>query len=281
MATTTNGVNGATKKRAVRIAGASGGVFDRFRSIQDFAKDPSVDVIFGDWISEISMTFRGTQRAERGADEEALAFEQSFIAALAPAIKDVAKNKQKVAVNAGSCDAEALAKRTKELCEEKGVALKVAFVVGDDVTEPFKKLLAKGEEFRSLPSDTPIKDWGIEPICAQAYLGGMGIAEALRDGADIVVCGRVADASPVIGAATWWHNWDREDFDKLAPALIAGHLIVSSNQPLIEKSLHLLCRNVAHTSQEDITQASKRSFSKSTIMRISVFQLLKSKRTVE
>ena len=60
MATTTNGVNGTMKKRPIRIAGASGGVFDRFRSIQDFAKDPSVDVIFGDWISEISMTFRGT-----------------------------------------------------------------------------------------------------------------------------------------------------------------------------------------------------------------------------
>jgi hypothetical protein len=42
-----------------------------------------------------------------------------------------------------------------------------------------------------------------------------------------VICGRVADASPVIGAAMWWHSWDREDYDKLAFALVAGHLIVS------------------------------------------------------
>jgi hypothetical protein len=229
MAGPTNGLNGDSHvKRAMRIGGASGGVFDRFRSIQDFAKDPTLDVIFGDWISEISMTFRGTQRAERAAGDEQVAFEQSFLAALAPAIKDVAQNKQKVVANAGSCDPEALANRTHQMCQESGVDLKVSFVVGDDVTEQFKQLLASGEEFKSLPSDTPIKDWGVEPICAQAYLGGFGIAEALRNGADIVICGRVADASPVIGAAAWWHGWNRGDLNKLAAALIAGHLIVSA-----------------------------------------------------
>jgi hypothetical protein len=223
-----NGTNGSgSKKRAIRIGGASGGVFDRFRSIQDFAKDPTIDVIFGDWISEISMTFRGNQRVERAADEEALSFELSFISALEPAIKDVAKNKQKIAVNAGSCDAAAMAKKVQQLCKEYGTDLKVSWVTGDDVTDQFKKLLAEGEKFSSLPSNTPITDWGVEPVCAQAYLGAVGIAEALREGADIVVCGRVADASPVIGAAMWWHNWGREDHKELACALVAGHLIVS------------------------------------------------------
>jgi hypothetical protein len=148
----------SSQQRAIRIAGASGGVFDRFRSIQDFAKDPTIDVIFGDWISEISMTFRGSQRAERAADEEALAFEMSFIAALDPAVKDIAKHKQKVAVNAGSCDAAAMAKKVQQLCKDKGTGLNVSYIVGDDVTEQFKGLLAKGEKFLSLPSETPITD---------------------------------------------------------------------------------------------------------------------------
>jgi hypothetical protein len=174
-----------SKKRAIRIAGASGGVFDRFRSIQDFAKDPEIDVIFGDWISEISMTFRGSQKTERADDEEALAFEMSFIAALEPAIKDIERNKQKVAVNAGSCDAAAMTKKVEQLCKDKGTDLKVSYIIGDDVTEQFKALLAQGEEFLSLPSETPITEWGVEPICAQAYLGGVGVAEALREGADI------------------------------------------------------------------------------------------------
>jgi hypothetical protein len=60
-------------------------------------------------------------------------------------------------------------------------------------------------------------------------IGGLGIAASFRHGADIVICGRVSDASPVIGAAKWWHNWQRSDFDQLANAFVAGHLIECSN----------------------------------------------------
>lgn len=217
-------------KRPIRIAGASGGVFDRFRAIEDFSKDGDIDVIFGDWMSEISMTMRGAQKLEAvNAGLESQAYENSFILALKPGIKNIAKNGQKVVVNAGACDTAAMAKAVQQLCVDEGTDLKVSYVLGDDVTEEFKKLLAAGEKFPSLPSDTPIRDWAHEPLCAQAYLGGAGIAEALRAGADIVICGRVADASPVIGAAMWWHNWERTDFSKLANALIAGHLIECSS----------------------------------------------------
>lgn len=64
---------------------------------------------------------------------------------------------------------------------------------------------------------------------AQCYLGGLGIAAAFAEGADIVLCGRVSDASPVIGAACWYHGWDRNDLNRLANAFIAGHLIECSN----------------------------------------------------
>ena len=219
------------QKRPIRIAGASGGVFDRFRSIEDFAADPEIDVIFGDWISEISMAFRGSEKMDRlqsRPEAEALSFEMSFISALKPGLANIAKHKQKVTVNAGSCDAEAMARKVQDLCVEYGTDLKVSWVTGDDVTVEVQRLLKQGEKFLSLPSDTPITEWAVEPVFAQCYLGGVGICEALRNGADIVICGRVADASPVIGAAMWWHGWGREDFDKLARALICGHLIECS-----------------------------------------------------
>jgi len=218
-------------KRPIRIAGASGGVFDRFRSIEDFAADPTIDVIFGDWMSEISMAFRGSEKSDRQLslqEQEALSFEMSFIDALKPGIKNIAKHGQKVAVNAGACDAAAMAKRVQALCKDYGTDLKVSWVTGDDVTEQVKDMISQGESFTSLPSDTPIDKWGVEPVFAQCYLGGVGICEALNGGADIVICGRVADASPVIGAAMWWHGWSVEDFDKLAHGLIAGHLIECS-----------------------------------------------------
>lgn len=222
----TNGGN----RRPVRVAGASGGVFDRFRAIEDFSKDADIDVIFGDWMSEISMTMRGAQKLEAQLSGiESAAYENSFILALKPGIKGIARNKQKVTVNAGACDTAAMAKAVQELCREEGTDLKVSYVLGDDVTKDFLEMLAQGESFPSLPSDTPIQEWSHEPLCAQAYLGGVGIAEALKAGADIVICGRVADASPVIGAAIWWHNWSRTDYTKLANALIAGHLIECSS----------------------------------------------------
>lgn len=70
--------------------------------------------------------------------------------------------------------------------------------------------------------------WTFDPIYAQCYLGSWGIVEALRNGADIVVCGRVADAAPTMAAAAYWHNWSRESYSELAHALIAGHLIECS-----------------------------------------------------
>lgn len=75
--------------------------------------------------------------------------------------------------------------------------------------------------FLDHPEEMPI-------VCANAYLRYRAIKKGLDEGADIILCGRVADASPVIGAAAWWHGWDEEDFDALAGTLVGGHLIECS-----------------------------------------------------
>lgn len=82
-----------------------------------------------------------------------------------------------------------------------------------------------------LTTNTPgqhLLDWEFTPVYAQAYLGAWGITEALRQGADIVLCGRVTDASPTIGCAAYYHNWKREDYDRLAHAFVAGHFLECS-----------------------------------------------------
>lgn len=86
-----------------------------------------------------------------------------------------------------------------------------------------------GDPFFNLPANKPIQEWGFEPVCAQCYLGGTGIAECFKAGADIVLCGRVADASVTVGAAMWWWDWNREDhIEPLAGALMIGHIIECS-----------------------------------------------------
>jgi hypothetical protein len=85
--------------------------------------------------------------------------------------------------------------------------------------------MAAGHQFRHLDNGRSLASAGVQPVTANAYLGGWGIAEALGAGADIVVCPRVTDASLVLGPAAWWHNWKRNDYDALAGAVAAGHVI--------------------------------------------------------
>jgi hypothetical protein len=112
----------------------------------------------------------------------------------------------------------------------KGLTIFEAWMENADVGSAVRDHL-KTEEFENLCTGERLRDWewkdGI--VGAQAYLGGMGIVRAFEKGADIVICGRVADASLVIGAAAWWHSWNKTQFEELANAFIAGHLIECSS----------------------------------------------------
>ncbi|KIH89893.1 hypothetical protein SPBR_00350 [Sporothrix brasiliensis 5110] len=232
-----NVANGAgTPKRPIRIAGCSGGVYDRKRAIHDMAKYEDVDVITGDWMSECNMTLRGSDKRDRlaqktmtsGSTEVAKGYEPYFLEELDPALPWLAQKGTKIVVNAGASDVHGLAAAVQALIQKHGVALAVGVVDGDDVTDAVLDLYAQGEPFLSLPANRPISEWGFAPLCAQCYLGGTGIAACLAGGADIVLCGRVADASVTVGAAMWWHGWTRADLAALAGALMVGHIIECS-----------------------------------------------------
>lgn len=111
------------------------------------------------------------------------------------------------------------------MVKAKGLDLSIAWISGDEVLPHLLETQKRGDSpFENICTGERLGDWQFESMYAQAYLGGLGIAKAFERGADIVVCGRVSDASPVIGAASWWHNWKRSDLDKLANAFVAGHL---------------------------------------------------------
>jgi hypothetical protein len=184
-------------------------------------------VIIGDWMSEANMTTLAGKKAD---GEGEVAYESTFLEALQPALRDIARYGIKVAVNAGGSDVQLLQEAVVKMVKGCGVNLKVAWVEGDDVLDIVNQRLKDGKgDFENICTGEKLKDWPLEPIAAQAYLGGLGIAEALRKGADIVVCGRVSDASPVIGAAYWWHGWTPNHLQELANAFVAGHMIECSN----------------------------------------------------
>jgi hypothetical protein len=131
----------------------------------------------------------------------------------------------KVVSNAGGLNPAGLAERLAKVAGDLGLSPRIAYVEGDDIVGRLPQLQDDGHEFRHLDRGTPLAAAGISPLTANAYLGGWGIAEALAAGADVVVTGRVTDAALVIGPAAWHHNWRRDDWDALAGALVAGHII--------------------------------------------------------
>jgi hypothetical protein len=125
----------------------------------------------------------------------------------------------KVVANAGGLNPAGCADKVREIAERLGVTVSVAHVEGDDLMDRIEELRP---QLANLDTGAPLE---VNPVSANAYLGAWGIERALSEGADVVVTGRVTDASVVVGPAAWWWNWQRSDWDALAGAVAAGHII--------------------------------------------------------
>lgn len=213
-------------QRAVRIMNISGSPVDRREALSvGTLSDEPIDVFVGDWMSELNMPAKAYAVTQ---DPSAIGYEVSFIEALEPAIDSLAKKKQKLIANAGTVATKQLFDRVTEMVTARGLDLSVAWVEGDLVMDNVKAAIKNNDELKSVCTGMLLKQWKYEPLFAQCYLGSSAVVKALHAGADIVLCGRIADASPIVAAATWWHNWQPEAYDQLAQSLIAGHLIECS-----------------------------------------------------
>lgn len=231
-------------QRPVKIASASGSVTDLVENLVELAEHADTDFIIGDWMSEYNMAIRGFTKASRGhgasdplAGDGEDAFEAQFVESITPALPHLARRGIRVAVNAGACDTQRLHARLESLVSGAGLNLKVSWVSGDEVLPQLQALIdeeaadpasAADSKLRHLTTGQNLRNWPFKPLYAQCYLGCWGIVEAFRAGADIVVCGRVADAAPTMAAAAAWHGWSRTDYAALAHSLVAGHLIECS-----------------------------------------------------
>jgi hypothetical protein len=125
----------------------------------------------------------------------------------------------KVVTNAGGLNPAGCADRVREIADRLGISVNVAHIEGDDLMPRIDGLRPHLDHL-----DTGAALTG-QPVSANAYLGGWGIAAALAGGADVVVAPRVTDAAVVVGPAAWWWDWRRDDWNELAGAVVAGHVI--------------------------------------------------------
>ena len=206
----------------IKIGNCSGYYGDKLSAAKDMVEGGPIDVLTGDYLAELTMTILFNQKLQRGEDK-------GYVGTFLKQIKDVAetckKNNIKIVTNAGGLNPSSMANEIINILKEMSIDLKVAYIDGDDLMPRLEELKDQGEGFVNIDKNATLNSTEHNLLTANAYLGAWGIKEALDEGADIVVCPRVTDAAVVIGPAAWKFKWKRTDFDELAGALAAGHII--------------------------------------------------------
>ena len=181
----------------MRIGNCSGFYGDRLAAMREMLDGGPLDVLTGDYLAELTMLILARDRLK----DPTTGYAKTFLRQLEDCLGTAVDRGVRIVVNAGGLNPAGLAGAVSALAERLGVPVRVGHVVGDEL---------------------PGADGA---IATNAYLGAWGIVACLRGGADIVVTGRVTDASLVVGPAAWHHGWATDDWDALAGATVAGHVL--------------------------------------------------------
>ena len=209
-------------KETIRIGNCSGFYGDRLAAAKEMVEGGPIDVLTGDYLAELTMKILYDQREQRGAH---MGYVGTFLKQLEDVVELCMAKGIKIVTNAGGLNSAGMAVEVERILQEKGVTAKVAYIDGDDLMPELSALQADGEAFVNIDQNRPLSECENEVVTANTYFGAWSIKEALDLGADIVICPRVTDAAVVIGPAAWKFNWARNDYDALAGALTAGHII--------------------------------------------------------
>lgn len=204
----------------LRVANCSGFFGDRLAAAREMVEGGPVDVLTGDWLAELTMLILARQRLKHGPGS---GYARTFLTQLEQVLGTCLDRGVTVVSNAGGLDPAGCAQAVRELAERLGLHPRVAHVAGDDVMDRLDQVRPFDD-----PDGAPLGQLGVRPLTANAYLGAAGIAAALAAGADVVVTGRVTDASLVVGPAAHRFGWrldGEHDLDRLAGAVVAGHVL--------------------------------------------------------
>lgn len=192
----------------IRVGNCSGFYGDRISAMRDMLEGGDLDYLTGDYLAELTMLILGRDRMK----DSSLGYAKTFVRQMEECMALALEQGVKIVANAGGLNPSGLVDKLSEIAANQGLNAKIAYVEGDDLRERAQEL-------------------GLgTPLTANAYLGAFGIAECLNAGADIVVTGRVTDASVIVAPAIAEFGWTRTNFDELAGAVAAGHVIECGTQ---------------------------------------------------
>ena len=205
----------------VRIANCSGFYGDRISAAKEMVEGGPIDVLTGDWLAELTMLILARTQAKRPGQ----GYARTFVTQMEEVMGTVLDKGIKVVTNAGGLDPDRCAEAVAEVADRLGLSPTIAYVAGDNLLGRMDEVFPHLGQFDGTSLGDPANY-----LSANAYIGGWGIVDALNRGADIVVTGRATDAAVVCGPAAWHHGWARDDWDQLAGAVVAGHVIECGTQ---------------------------------------------------
>ena len=188
----------------LRVGNCSGFYGDRLTAMREMLEGGPLDVLTGDYLAELTMLILGRDQLK----DPTLGYARTFVRQVEDCLGLALERGVTLVSNAGGLNPAGLAAKLGEVAQGLGLSPAIAYVDGDDV---------RSVGFAGA-------------LTANAYLGGFGIAAALRGGADVVVTGRVTDASLVVGPAVAHFGWEPTAYDALAGAVVAGHVLECGTQ---------------------------------------------------
>ena len=200
--------------KIVRIGAGAGFSGDRIEPAVALAREGALDYLVFECLAERTIALAQLARL---ADPDA-GFDTRLVRRMRAVLPECARHGTRVISNMGAANPWAAARATARVVRELGVSLRVAAVLGDDVTERIGPCIL--DELGA-----PAAVLGDALVSANAYIGVSGIVEALRAGADIVLCGRVADPALFLGPLVHEFGWSMEDWTRLGKGTLVGHLL--------------------------------------------------------
>ncbi len=203
--------------KIVRIGGASGFWGDSCVAAPQLVLGAKIDYLVSDYLAELTMAILASARNKKPD----LGYATDFVElAMNSVLPEIAKRGIKVVTNAGGINPQGCAAALTKLARELGLNLRIAVVEGDDVSAQIPELRQAGQKEMFTGGALPERI-----LSANAYLGALPIAEALRSGADIVITGRCVDSAVTLGPLIHEYGWSPDDYDHLAAGSLAGHII--------------------------------------------------------
>lgn len=205
----------------IRIANGQGFWGDSLEAPVEQVRRGPIDYLTLDYLAEVTMSILQKQRSR---DPKA-GYARDFVDMIARVLPDLVHRRVRVIANAGGVNPTACRDAVLEIAKRQGIEINVATVTGDDIMGRLDDFIARGIELKNMDTGEPLSQIRAEVQSANVYFGAFPVAEALAQGAEIVITGRVTDTGLALAPMIHEFKWKPDEWDRLSAGTIAGHTV--------------------------------------------------------